>query len=560
MRDSWVPADHAADEGGLSTRVAKGLTWTLIDNWGAQLLGLGILVVLLRLVGVEDVGLVALAAAIVGLVQLFVDQGLGDALIQRPSLTRGHIDTAFWAAVLTGTLLTLFGIVAAAPLATLVGEPRLAPIVQVLSVSFVLTALSSVQMALLRREMAFRSLAARRLIAIGGGGIVGIAMAFLGFGAWALVGQQLAQAALSVVTLWAVSPWRPGREVSWADFRSLFGFGANIVAGDLLFYLGRNMDTLLIGTFLGPIALGTYAVGFRFLDASTAMLVTAARKLGFPTFARLQHDRDRLRRAYTRMSRAMAAVTLPGYVGLALVAEQAIVLLAGEQWRASGAIATVLILTGPAQAVQAYSGAVLNGIGHPEVTLRYRLLTATLNIAGFLVAVLVFRSVIAVAAAYALRAYVMAPIGLRWLETYAGIPFRENVLRLRRIAGATVLMAGAVLAAKVAIPESAGLFVSLAVEVAVGIAVYGATMLLLERALLVDLWHFALQALPGRVRSRLSREPRPTTPRPRRRSAEPGGSPGPAPASPAGADSAAASEPVVAPPPGPRGGPREVPR
>jgi PST family polysaccharide transporter len=533
MRDSWVPPDHATDQGGLRTRVAKGLTWTLIDNWGAQLLGLAILVVLLRLVGVEDVGLVALAAAIVGLVQLFVDQGLGDALIQRPSLTRGHIDTAFWSAVLTGAGLTLLGVLAAAPLATLVGEPRLAPIVQVLSVSLVLTSLSSVQMALLRREMAFRSLAARRLIAIGGGGVVGIAMAFLGFGAWALVGQQLTQAALSVVTLWAVSPWRPGREVSWRDFRSLFGFGANIVAGDLLFYLGRNMDSLLIGTFLGPIALGTYAVGFRFLDASTAMLVTAARKLGFPTFARLQHDRDRLRRAYTRMSRAMAAVTWPGYVGLALVAEEAIVLLAGEQWRASGAIATVLILTGPAQAVQAYSGAVLNGIGHPEVTLRYRFLTATINIAGFLVAVLVFRSVIAVAAAYALRAYLMAPVVLRWLESYADIPFRENLLRLRRIAGATALMALAVLFVKLVVPPSAGLVLILALEIAVGVIVYGGSMLLLERDLLVDLWQFALQALPARVRSRFTRNPSP--------------------------EGRTAAEPVVAPA-APGGGPRKVTR
>ena len=505
MREPWLPADHDADPGGLRKRVAKGLTWTLIDNWGAQLLGLAILVILLRLVGVEDVGLVALAAAIVGVVQLFVDQGLGDALIQRPSLTRGHIDTAFWTAVLTGSVLAAVGVIAAGPLATLVNEPRLAPIVQVLSISFVLTALSSVQMALLRREMAFRSLAARRLIAIGGGGVVGIAMAFMGFGAWALVGQQLAQAGLSVLTLWAVSPWRPGRQVSWADFRSLFGFGMNIVAGDLLFYLGRNMDSLLIGTFLGPIALGTYAVGFRFLDASTAMLVTAARKLGFPTFARLQHDRDRLRRAYTRMSRAMAAVTLPGYVGLALVAEEAIVLLAGEQWRASGAIATVLILTGPAQAVQAYSGAVLNGIGHPEVTLRYRALTAALNIAGFLVAVFLFRSVIAVAAAYALRAYILAPVVLRWLESYAGIPFRENLLRRRRIAAATALMALAVLVVKLLLPASTGLVLSLVVEIAVGVAVYGAAMLLLERDLLVDLWQFALQALPRRVRARLSR-------------------------------------------------------
>ncbi len=511
MTQPWVPADHGSDGGGLRTRVARGLTWTLIDNWGAQLLGLGILVVLLRLVEVEDVGLVALAAAIVGLAQLFVDQGFGDALIQRPKLTRGHMDTAFWVAVATGSALALVGVVIAGPIAVAVGEPRLAPLMQALSASFVLTALSSVQMALLRREMAFKSLAARRLIAIAGGGIVGIAMAFTGFGAWALVGQQLAQAGLSVVTLWAVSPWRPGRQVSLADFRTLFGFGSNIVAGDVLFYVGRNADAFLVGTFLGPVALGVYAVGFRVLEASTAMLATAARKLGLPTFARLQDDRDRLRRAYARMSRAMAAVTLPGYVGLALVAEEAIVLAAGEAWRGSGLVAAVLVLTGPAQAVQAYSGAVFNAIGRPEITLRYRLLTAVLNVVGFVIAVVVFRSVLAVAAAYAIRAYVLAPVVLRWLESYAGVPFLLNLRRLGRIALATGVMAAAVVLVKFAMPGSSAAVVTLAAEVAVGVATYLAAMLVLERELLVDLWRFALEAMPARIRARLS-GPRATRP------------------------------------------------
>jgi PST family polysaccharide transporter len=503
VNDSWVPADHGTDTSGLGKRVARGLTWTLIDNWGSQLLGLVILAILLRLLRAEDIGLVALAAAIVGVAQLFVDQGLGDALIQRPSLTRRQIDTAFWAAVATGSLLSVGGFVLADPVSTLVNEPRLVPIIRVLSFTFVLTAFSSIQMALLRREMRFRSLAARRLIAIGGGGVIGIAAAFLGFGAWALVAQQLGQAAISTVTLWAVSPWRPSLTASWADFKSLFSFGMNIVAGDLLFYLGRNADNLLVGAFLGPVALGFYSVGFRVLDASTAMLATAARKLGFPTFARLQHDPDRLRRAYARMSRILYSVTLPGYVGLALVAEEAIVLVAGERWRPSGVIATILLLTGPAQALQAYTGGLLNGIGRPDITLRYRFVTALVNILGFVVAVVVFRNPLAVAVAYALRAYLLAPLVLRWIERYAGIPLAENLLRLRRIAAATALMALTVLAVKALAPASIGIAPFLALEVISGSLVYVVAMVLIEGELVRDVWHFARQALPDGVRARL---------------------------------------------------------
>jgi len=126
----------------------------------------------------------------------FADQGLGDAVIQRRILTRLQLDTAFWAAMATGGLLTALGLILAGPIAQLVREPRLEPILQALSLIFVLVALSSIQMGLLRREMDFRSLAVRKLVAIAVGGAVGIVMAFQNYGAWSLVGQQLTSAAV----------------------------------------------------------------------------------------------------------------------------------------------------------------------------------------------------------------------------------------------------------------------------------------------------------------------------------------------------------------------------
>ncbi len=134
----------------------------------------------------------ALATVFVAFAQLIVDQGLGDALIQRKEVTRSHVDTAFWVALATGLLLTALGLILAGPIAGLLKEPDLAPILQVLSLTFVLSAMNSIQIALLRRELAFRSLAIRSIVAAAGGGVVGIVMAVNGFGAWALVGQLVA--------------------------------------------------------------------------------------------------------------------------------------------------------------------------------------------------------------------------------------------------------------------------------------------------------------------------------------------------------------------------------
>lgn len=497
MSEPWLPADHGSESGGIQKRVARGLTWTLIDTWGSQLLGLVIFLVLVTLLDVDEIGLVALAAAFVALVQLFVDQGLGDALIQRQTLTRGQIDTAFWTAVATGSLLTVGGILAAGPLSRLIGEPRLEPILQALSFTFVLTAFSSIQIALLRREMAFRSLAIRRLVALAGGGVIGIALAFMGYGAFALVAQQIAMAVISVVTLWTVSPWRPGLQVSWADFRTLFAFGINIVAGDLLFFISQNLDALLIGIFLGPTQLGFYSVGYRFLHTSTALLVNAARKLVFPAFSRLQHDAARLRNAYARMSRAIAVVILPGYIGLSLVAQEVIVVLAGQRWAESGGVASILFLIGPVLALQAFSGSLLNAVGHPEVTLRFRFVTTVTNVAGFLFAVLVFKDILAVAAAYVIRGYLLVPLILWWMRVYAGIPIGENIRRLVTIGVATALMAVSVVGVKLLLGPAVSTAILLMAEILVGIVVYVVGLLVLERGLVRETWSVALQVLPG---------------------------------------------------------------
>lgn len=528
MSDSWLPSEHGTGTGALQQRVARALTWTLLDTWGTQLLGLLVFVILARLLDEVSFGLVALAAVFVAFAQLFVDQGLGDALIQRRTVTRGQIDTAFWVAVLTGGLLTVAGIILAPFIATLIGEPDIGPILQWLSFSFLLTAFSSIQLALLRREMRFKSLAIRKLIAVGGSGVIGVAMAFLGYGAWALVGQQLSNAVISVVMLWTVSPWRPGLQVTRSDFRQLFAFGLNVVGGDLLNFFSRNVDRLLIGAYLGPAQLGFYAVGYRILDTSQSLLVSFARKLAFPIFSRLQDDRDRLRRAYARVQRALSIVILPGYVGLALVAQEAIVVIFGAKWAASGPVAAVLFLIGPALTIQLFTGALLNGVGHPEVTFRIRLITTVTNVLGFFAAVFLFREIVFVAAAFVLRAYLLMPLILYWVQRYAGIRMLDQLIQLRGATIATVAMSAVVIGIKLVLAGHVHNAVLLLAEVVPGIVVFFVTLIVVDRELLRDVVSLGAQAVPGggRLARRLdvTLPEESTQPRDKRRK------PGPAPA------------------------------
>ena len=500
MSDGWLPAEHGTDNVDLRQRVARGLLWTMADNWGRQLLGLIVFIVIARFVTDAELGLVALAAVFVNFAQIFVDQGMGDALVQRRTVTRSQIDTAFWISLAVGAVLTAAGILLAIPLATLLGEPDLAPILAALSFMFVLTALSTIQIALLRRELAFRSLALRSLLAIGGGGAVGIAMAVAGYGAWALVGQQLTTAVLAALTLWRVSHWRPSRRVSRADWRELFAFGRNVVGSDVLHFLSRNTDNLLIGVVLGPAALGIYAVGYRMLDAANSLLIGISRKVAFPAFSRLQHSQDRINRAFFRASRLSGVLIIPGYVGLALTASELIPLVFGSQWAAAGPVAAVLFLVGPVLGISSFSSALLNASGHPEVVFRLRLIGATTNVVGFFIAV--WFGILAVAAAFVVRGYLLMPLNLYWQRKYARVPTGEYLRQLLGIGVATTAMAGAMIATRVVVADTLSSAALLLLEIVVGGGVFVVVLWFADRRLIGELVDLAAQVLPGGERAR----------------------------------------------------------
>jgi len=495
--EPWVPAEHGTQTPALQGRVARGLTWTFVDTWGSQAIQLAIFAILAHLLTTVDFGMVALAAVFVQFAQLFVDQGLGDALIQRKVLTRLQIDTAFWVAVVTGALFTVLGFVLAVPISLLVGQPELAPIIAVLSLTFLETSFSSVQMALLRRDMRFRSLAIRRLVAVVFAGFVGVSAAFLGWGAWALVANEIAYGTVSVLMLWTVSPWRPGMQWSRGDFRQLFSFGVNVVGSDVLNFVSRNSDNLLIGAFLGLTPLGIYGIGYRVLDTSQTLLVNAARKLAFPVFSKIQSDPERTRRAYGRVNRALSTVIMPGYIGLSLVAQEAIVVLFGSQWALSGPVAATLYLIGPVLTLQAFSGSLINASGHPEITFRFRLVTTAVHVTGFFIAVIFFKSIVAVAAAFVIGSYLLLPFNLYLQHRYAGISVRAHLWQLRWIAASTAIMGAAVLAVKSVLVDQLHPSALLIVEVTVGVIVYTLAMVIFERDLMLELATVALQAVPG---------------------------------------------------------------
>jgi O-antigen/teichoic acid export membrane protein len=306
--------------------------------WGAgatAVLKVVVLIVLTRLLSPADFGVVSAALIVVGFSLMFSQLGLGPALVQRPALEPRHVSTALAAS-------TGFGVVVAALIWS--GAPLLArffhmddltPIVRALALLFPIKGASAVAENLLQRDLRFRTLANVDVVSYAVGyGLVGITTALLGWGAWALVAAQLTQSTLRAAVVLTLSPpvVRPGP--SWTSFRELMGYGAGHSAANIGVFLANQADNLVVGRWLGAVALGLYNRAYQLMAVPTALLGDVLDNVLFPTMARVQDDPRRLATAYLQGTALLSLVMLPAGVVVAVLAPELVAVAFGDKWSA----------------------------------------------------------------------------------------------------------------------------------------------------------------------------------------------------------------------------------
>lgn len=457
--------------GGLRSAVLRGTAWALLVVVTMQVSRFVVAIVLARLLTPHEYGIAAMALVLTTLVFIFSDLSLGAAVVQRKLITEADRSTVFWTSLAIGSLFTVAGIAAAGPIAAFYGEPQVRPLFIALSLSFVLTSLQVTQASLLQREMRFRALTGRRMAAVVLGGVVGIVIAALGYGAWALVGQQIAVSVVSTVLLWVLSPWRPSLTFSIASLRSLGGFSLNVFGARLVSYFNRNTDSLLIGRVLGSSTLGLYSVAYTIVVMPLYRLVNPIQDVLFPAYSRLQDERERLADVWLRINRVAAATLVPLMVGLIVVAPDFIVVVLGERWRDATPVLQVLAVVGLLQALAALGHRVLEAVGRPGTILRFTLLELAVTVPALFIGV--NWGVVGVATAYAV---VTAPLALffAWLTTRAlEIPLTRLFAAMSGVIQAAFVMAAVVwLARRGLVASETGAAYRLLLLIALGGAVY----------------------------------------------------------------------------------------
>jgi O-antigen/teichoic acid export membrane protein len=469
--------------------------WAAAGAWGREAAGFVVFLILARLLGPEAYGLVAMATVVIAVAQLLVADVIQEPLIQRQNLELGHLDAAFWSLVVLAAALMLAAMAAAAPVAALFEEPEVVTLIWWLSALPVLSALSAIPTALLRREMRYGALAARSLLAVIAGGAVGIGMALAGGGALSLVGQLLAQGIVGALVLWLTSNWRPRLRCSTQHFRDLWAVGAYMIGVRLMLLIQQQSPRVLIGYFLGPTALGLYAVAWRIIEILYLLLIRPLSDVALPAFARLQDDMARLRQALHVARRFGALITLPTFVGLALVAPELLPVALGKHWNGAIPVVQVLAFVGGCMSILSIASMMPLALGRWEVALGTRALATALIIA----AILAVRDagLVATAAAVAAAEALMTLVSFCVVRRLTAAPISEQVLAYAPIASAALVMAAAVFGWRQLVADDLTGITLLASSVLLGAAVYAAALLVMAFPLVHQAWELLSNVKQG---------------------------------------------------------------
>jgi O-antigen/teichoic acid export membrane protein len=368
---------------GLRARVAQGLAWKMLTQLVGQGTRTAVGIILAHLLTPSEVGLAGMAVVFGGLAAIFTDLSLGTAIIQRPTITEDDRSTAFWTTLAAGVALTTGGILVAPLVGDFFSNSDVVPLFAATCLGFSLSAISVTQISLLTREMNFRSLELREIVATLAAAVVAVVVAVLGFGAWAIVTQSLAYLAISGVLLWTFSPWRPRFTYSMESLRTLGSFGGKTLISRVLSYLNLNADNLLVGRYLGSKSLGIYALAYNVMFLPLGRITQPIQQVLFAAFVRLQHDPLRLGQAWLRGNRIVSAIAVPAFIGMAVVAPEFVPVVLGSRWSQVVPVLQLLSLAGVAQSYQSLNWSVLQAMGKPGLLLTFMCFSTFVTVGGF---------------------------------------------------------------------------------------------------------------------------------------------------------------------------------
>jgi O-antigen/teichoic acid export membrane protein len=469
----------------LGNQVLSGLIWSAVRNWGGRLATIAVFFLLARILSPDEFGVFAAAIAVLAFIEIIAEQGLADAVVQRPAIGPRELNTVFVANFLVAALLVTATWLGAPLIASVMGIERLTEILRVSCLGILISSLGFCQQALFRRNFQYRWLAVRTLASTVLSGAVGVGLALAGFGVWSLVGQFLTSTSVNLILLWLKPVWKPGLKFSFVGFGQLLRYGSNVLGMRLLDFANTRAIELAIGAWLGTATLGFYAVGSRIYTIMMQLLSSVVMDVAHSGFSRIAGERERLAQAYYRAMTATAALAMPCFVLVSAVASELCVTAFGAKWANSADILAPLALLGAVQTLQYYNASGLNAIGRSATALAIAIVKAAGT--GAALVATKGQALDITVKAYVLAQLVATPVSFYLGKRYLGVSIRRILRCVIPFALSAAMMFFAVGAIGPALSDfGLNRLSDLVVKLAAGITVYAMGIALLGRRHLIE--------------------------------------------------------------------------
>ena len=358
----------------LKQKTVNGLIWSFIDNFSSQGITFIVSIILARLLTPQEFGLIGMITIFIAISTSFINSGFSQALIRKKNCTETDYSTVFYFNLIVGIL--FFGILffSAPTISRFFDEPQLIPLVRVLGGVLVIDALTMIQRTTLTKRIDFKLQTKVSVVANIVSGVIGVTMAYQGFGVWSLVAKTISQQGMNSLLLWIWNRWRPLWVFSVKSFKELFSFGSKLLISGLIDTTYNNIYYLIIGKYFSAIELGFYTRADAFKNLPAQNINGIMSRVTYPVLAQMQDEPVRLKAAYKKMIKTVMFISFILMAGMAATAEPMVIALIGEQWRPSIIYLQLLTFVGVMYPLHSLNLNMLNVLGRSDLFLKLEII------------------------------------------------------------------------------------------------------------------------------------------------------------------------------------------
>ena len=371
---------HLMNNNSIKAKVLSSLFWKLMEQGGSQGIQFIVQIVLARLLLPEDFGLIAIVTIFILLANVFVQSGFNTALIQKKDADDEDFSSVFYLSLFVAGLLYVVLFLTSPFISVFYRSPQLILILRVLSVTLFFGAFNSIQNAYVARNMMFKKLFFSSLGAIIISGTVGIATAYLGWGVWALVAQQLTNQLAVTLILWFTVKWRPKLLFSIEKVKVLFSFGWKLLASSLINTLYMEIRSLIIGKIYIPAMLGFYDRGQQIPKVIVSNIDGAIQSVMLPALASQQDDKKRVKAMMRRAIMTSSFIMFPMMVGLAVVAEPVVKIILTDKWLPAVPFLQIFCASYSLWPIHTANLQAINALGRSDIFLKLEIIKKVIGI------------------------------------------------------------------------------------------------------------------------------------------------------------------------------------